>query len=138
MKLIKTLITISLINSLVVVGAAKFMANNNLRVATPIVITPSPTPVITPVATQTPSSSNIPVPPNKATVAPTVVPTATPTPTPKPAGCIVKIDGINYEITSLLRTHSGGNVFTCGTDMSAIFWGQHNNKILRMMQQYKI
>jgi len=68
------------------------------------------------------------------------VPTSAPTaiPTPKPAGCLIQIDGVKYEITSLQRSHSGGNVFTCGTDMSAIFWGKHNAKILQMMAKYKI
>lgn len=69
---------------------------------------------------------------------PTANPTVAPTPATKPVGCVIQIDDVKYEISALQRTHSGGNVFTCGTDMSAIFWGRHNQKILQMMQKYRI
>lgn len=92
----------------------------------PTPATPKPT---TKPSTPSPTKASTP----SSTPAPTVAPA-----TPKPAGCIIQIDGVKYNITSLVKTHSGGNVFTCGTDMSAIFWGKHNAKILQIMQQYRI
>lgn len=53
-------------------------------------------------------------------------------------GCIVTIDNVNYEISKLRVSHSGGDIFKCGNDMSKLFWKKHDQRILDMMQQYKI
>jgi hypothetical protein len=61
-----------------------------------------------------------------------------PTAPPAPSGCIITLDGSSYNVTSLQRTHSGGDVFNCGSDMSATFWGKHGQGIFNKMQQYRI
>ena len=141
----------SIVNAMFVVGMVFYASNQpGPVITTPIVSTPTPTiipskPVTTtkPQVKQPVGNTTI-VPTNSATTAPKIVPTVAPTTTPtiaptqKPSGCVIQIDGVKYEITALTRSHSGGNVFTCGTDMSAIFWGRHNARILQMMAQYKI
>lgn len=68
---------------------------------------------------------------------------SSPTPTSSPSNsggsnsCIVTLFGKQYNITSLLTTHSGGNVFNCGTDMSSIYQSRHGTNVSRM-QQYLI
>ena len=53
------------------------------------------------------------------------------------ATCIITIDGQKYDVASLRNTHTGGDVFQCGTDMSAVFHGKHGNN-LQMIQQYLV
>ena len=144
MKLIKLLITMSLLNVIFVTGLSKYLSFNPvLSSRTPDVITitsekavpvPTPKPVIKAPPQIKAVATSKPVP---TTPVPTKVP-STPTPAPKPSGCVIKIDGVSYEITSLRKSHSGGDIFSCGTDMSAIFWGRHNQKILQKMQGYRI
>lgn len=143
MKIIKLLITMSVINALLVVGAVKYiepkteamrMMPTELNLGTPSP-SASAVPSATVKATAKPTTRPVgaaPQTPAPKTPAPSV------TPPPKPSGCIIQIDGVRYEISSLQRTHSGGNVFTCGSDMSAIFWGRHNQNIWQMMQRYRI
>ncbi len=79
--------------------------------------------------TQTPT----PTPTPKAATTPTPTPTATPTPTPTPSNkCIITLFGLQYDVTTLMNTHSGGNVFVCGTDMTAVYQGQHGTNVSRM------
>lgn len=52
--------------------------------------------------------------------------------------CIVTVDGVRYDITNFKNMHSGGDVFSCGSDMSATFWNQHSQKQLSQMQKYRI
>lgn len=52
--------------------------------------------------------------------------------------CIIVIDGLQYDITDFRNLHSGGNVFTCGTDMSSVFHNRHSNSFLSWMKQYQI
>ncbi|MBI2465185.1 cytochrome b5 domain-containing protein [Candidatus Shapirobacteria bacterium] len=52
--------------------------------------------------------------------------------------CIIAIDGVRYDVSVFRNQHSGGDIFSCGTDMSAIFHGQHPNSFLQRMAQYKI
>ena len=88
-----------------------------------------------------------------ATAKPTLVvakivptPTATPTTAGNQSGgqatpdnrCIITIDGQKYDVTDFRNQHPGGDIFNCGTDMSAIFHGQHSNSTLRKMQRYLI
>ncbi|OIP98124.1 hypothetical protein AUK40_01925 [Candidatus Wirthbacteria bacterium CG2_30_54_11] len=78
-----------------------------------------------------------------ATPIPTPIPTPAPTPTPASTPppvdtrCLVQIAGGTYDVTSLRKTHSGGNVFTCGTDMTAIFQSQHGTNY-SLIAKYKI
>lgn len=59
-----------------------------------------------------------------------ILPTSTITPTSVPtkaSKCLVKISGNSYDITNLRSTHSGGDIFKCGTDMTSIFNGKHGS-----------
>ena len=53
------------------------------------------------------------------------------------ATCIITIDGQKYDVESLRDTHTGGDVFQCGTDMSDVFHGKHGNN-LQMIQRYLV
>ena len=59
-------------------------------------------------------------------------------PAQAPSGCIITLDGGSYNVTSLQKSHSGGDIFNCGSDMSATFWGKHGQGIFSKMQQYRI
>lgn len=139
MKLIKLLVTLSLINAVIVIGIAQYISMKQPSGSSATVAnTPSPSPVassplpsISVNPSSTPQSSVVPK--QSTTPKPTVV-----SQSPKQAGCVVQIDGFSYEITSLRQTHSGGDVFKCGTDMSALFWKKHDQGILQIMQKYKI
>lgn len=157
----------TLLNSLFVVGLVKYAANkptqtldanvnattsSNLDTQTVLSRSPDPTlsPSIAPAAkkvvttkkpsaTKTPTSSKSPTAttaPAAATPKPTVAATATPT--PAATGCVVTINGASYNITSLVKSHSGGNIFKCGTDMSSTFSGASPRHNISWMTKYKI
>ncbi len=94
------------------------------------IITPSPTPInVTPTSTAVPTNSPTPtarITP-KATATPTKIPNVT-----LSNKCIVTLFGSLYDVTSLRSTHSGGDIFNCGTDMTAIYQGRHGNNLSRM------
>lgn len=48
------------------------------------------------------------------------------------ASCIITISGKSYDVTTLQNSHSGGNVFKCGTDMTALYNGKHGTGLNRM------
>lgn len=50
-------------------------------------------------------------------------------PTSNSSSCIVTVFGKQYDVTTLRSTHSGGDVFTCGTDMTAIYQGRHGTGV---------
>lgn len=52
-------------------------------------------------------------------------------------GCIITLFGKQYDVTTLQNTHSGGNIFNCGTDMTASYQSQHGSNVSRM-QQYLV
>jgi hypothetical protein len=56
---------------------------------------------------------------------------------PGNTGCIITLFGQQYNVTSLQQSHSGGNIFTCGTDMSARYQGEHGSSVSRM-QKYLV
>lgn len=67
-----------------------------------------------------------------------VVPTTTPTQnTTNPNACLITLWGQQYDVTSLRDTHSGGDVFVCGTDMTAVYQSQHGTNLSRM-QSYLV
>jgi len=73
------------------------------------------------------------------TVSPKLFPTsapiaAVPTTVATNGGCIISLFGVQYDITSLLTTHSGGNVFKCGTDMTALYSSKHGTSVARMQK----
>lgn len=53
------------------------------------------------------------------------------------AQCVITLFGKQYDVSRLRNTHSGGNIFTCGTDMTAVYQGRHGSDLSRM-QQYLI
>lgn len=61
-----------------------------------------------------------------------------PAPSPKPQGCIVSIEGVSYDVTVFKKIHSGGDIFKCGTDMTASFYSQHSTQTLKAMQKYRL
>lgn len=67
---------------------------------------------------------------------PTPVPTISPA-NPNTGGCIITLFGGKYDVTRLRQTHSGGDVFTCGADMTAIYQSRHGTN-LSMMEKYKV
>lgn len=68
----------------------------------------------------------------------TVTPTAVLTIPTVDSRCIIAIDGVKYDISQYQYQHSGGNIFQCGTDMSAVFHNRHSNQFLQYMQQFRI
>ena len=56
---------------------------------------------------------------------------------PSSVGCSITLFGKQYDVTGLRTTHSGGDIFTCGTDMSSLYQGRHGTNLSRM-QQYLI
>lgn len=98
----------------------------------------------------------------KNTITPTAVPTPaslgntskTKNPTPTPTSvvtinsntitvqtnsnaCVITLWGKQYDITSLRSTHSGGDIFKCGTDMTTAYQGKHGTNVSRM-QKYLV
>lgn len=46
--------------------------------------------------------------------------------------CIITLFGNRYDVTSLRKTHSGGDIFKCGTDMTTVYQGRHGTNLARM------
>ncbi|MCA9375056.1 hypothetical protein KC622_01855 [Candidatus Dojkabacteria bacterium] len=64
---------------------------------------------------------------------------ATTSPVTDPNSCIITIQGHQYDVTQLRRTHSGGDIFICGTDMTQTFFSMHNSQLLNgQMQRYLV
>ncbi len=60
-----------------------------------------------------------------------------PTPNINANRCIITVLGKQYDVTELRNTHTGGDVFNCGTDMTLIFQGQHGDN-LKMIEKYLV
>ena len=104
------------------VSAAQINQNNNKKD-----VSISPTGVLN-------RSSNI---NNKNSPLPTGVvsirsPTVTPSSINTAGNCIITLFGNRYDITTLRQAHSGGNVFNCGADMTAVYQGRHGTNVSRM------
>lgn len=46
--------------------------------------------------------------------------------------CIVTIFGKQYDVAPLQTGHTGGNVFTCGTDMTNVYQGMHGTDVSKI------
>jgi len=48
--------------------------------------------------------------------------------------CVVTIFGVQYNVAPLQAPggHSGGNIFTCGTDMTSVYQGMHGTNVSRI------
>lgn len=114
--------------------------------STPRKTDPSPAQLSTTLKERTPPKT--PSVPQKQNVEPDETPTLaqsqpdTPIPNeteaPPSDRCIIIIDGARYDITQFRSIHSGGDIFACGTDMSTIFWGRHDQAHLEQMARYRI
>ena len=129
MKTIKTIAVISLLNALIILG---FILGSHTK--DPVVNSGGQGGVVADTITPvTPAATGV---PTSATGVPTSV-TKAPA-KPKPA-CVVQISGKQYDVSQLRNTHSGGNIFQCGTDMTTIFFNQHNQSLLNgTMAKYLI
>ena len=83
-------------------------------------------------AVSNPTTTSNTAPSNLSAPAPTSVPQ------PQDNRCLIKIDGGIYDITSFRSAHSGGNVFTCGADMSQVFWSKHGKSMLDYMARFRV
>jgi hypothetical protein len=79
------------------------------------------------------------IPTAKPSPKPSVIPTAIPTAKKNPvlasnisARCIITLFGKQYDVTQLRVTHSGGDIFKCGTDMTTTYQNQHGTNMNRM------
>jgi len=46
--------------------------------------------------------------------------------------CIITVSGNKYDVTTLKNSHTGGDVFVCGTDQTALYQGQHGSSLDRI------
>ncbi|KKQ84838.1 MAG: voltage gated chloride channel domain-containing protein [Candidatus Daviesbacteria bacterium GW2011_GWB1_39_5] len=89
-------------------------------------------------ASSPPAGDTSPSAPQPSEQPPAPEPTQEPAPPAPDPRCIVTISGSQYDVTVYRNAHSGGNVFQCGTDMTAVFLSQHPASYLQKMAQYKI
>ncbi len=103
----------------------------------------------TSVTTTTPLPTQAPVviadtstPPPASVVDTSTPPPAPPAPDPSvpppDPRCLITISGGQYDVTEFRHIHSGGDVFQCGTDMTAAFLSRHPASFLSKMSQYKV
>jgi hypothetical protein len=99
---------------------------------------------LAPLPTLSPTTPN-PVQPTTALeqkTGPTGIPTVTPPPNPTSPPpndrCIITLRGSQYDITVFRTVHSGGDIFQCGTDMTAQFDSRHGDREFQILQQYKL
>lgn len=48
------------------------------------------------------------------------------------SNCVITLFGQKFDVSSLQSSHSGGNVFVCGTDQTTLYQGQHGTNLSRM------
>ena len=129
MKIIKYLFVISLINFGLIVGVV--FAADYMKQSTETLISPAPNSSVT--ATVTPTAVVVNVKPKV-----TMYPTSFPTVDPLAGKCIIVISGTRYDMTDFRNLHSGGDIFQCGSDMTAIFNDRHPASYLNRIARYKI
>ena len=56
---------------------------------------------------------------------------------PQETRCVITVSGSQYDVTKLTQSHSGGDVFERGTDMSNLFQEEHGNDF-KKIEKYKI
>jgi hypothetical protein len=75
------------------------------------------------------------------TIAKTFLPAATPTAKPTSintnSGCIITLSGQQFDVSALRSSHSGGDVFNCGSDMTSVYNNKHGTSLSRM-QKYLV
>ena len=116
------------------IGVHEPAAEETPLIPTPV-ISATPRPVKMSVrAAPKPATQENPVPAGEAFVPPPE-PTAVPVPQPPAAdaGCIITVHGTRYNVTEFRTQHSGGDIFTCGADLTAVFDSQHSMRTLQRM-----
>lgn len=134
MSTIRYIALVSLINFFLVFGFltfARFYLQYQPAVSSPAVTSPSVELVEISTDSSTPPVSS----PSSTSPVPTSPPSTAPTTDPR---CLITIDGRLYNITEFRSTHPGGNIFTCGTDMSAVFYSQHDSSYLAKLSPYAL
>src|SRR3989339_617855 len=48
------------------------------------------------------------------------------------SSCVVTVSGSKYDVTPLQIGHPGGNIFVCGTDMTALFQSMHGSNLAKL------
>lgn len=152
MKTLKILAGVGLVNLALVLGLVLFFDATTVP-ASPVVPVPSgqvSAPTSTASVTVTPPAGG---PVRGPSIRPTPEPSVptTPPPTggstpppvvavPPPSNqCIVTIQGNRYDVAPLRSPHPGGDIFVCGTDMTATFFTQHDQAMLDgKMQQFRV
>lgn len=157
MKLIRTYALLAVLNwmfvSLVVIGVPELRNGRTDRAqpvtgATPSSDNPTPTPkrrvvhvkrvtVLSPTGAHSGTSVGQSVASSAEVPQAAQTPASDPVPTADPR-CIIIIDGVSYDVTQFRSMHSGGNVFTCGADMSATFWSRHGAGTLNAMARFRL
>lgn len=123
MKLIKTLFIISLTNLVFLISILFYFSGRTI--ISPVLVIPlQPTPTTTITINPTPSPAKIIM--------------TVPTTNPLAGHCLITIDSVRYDVTSFRNQHSGGDVFTCGADLSKLFHDRHSNRFLDIMAQFRI
>jgi len=136
MKLLTIAFSLSLFNLILFVVLASIpnppavSQNSPVNAGPTISALPSTKPIVT---TSVSKPSKAPQ-PSDSVVVPTTIPTKPAVPTPDNR-CIIVIDGNQYDVSSFRNQHSGGDIFQCGTDMSQIFHGRHDNSYLNSLRR---
>jgi len=136
MKLAKTAFILALFNFLIVVAVIVNSKQPEITEINTDTMTPTKTQVKK-IVVKEPRTVKTVVPTAAKTAAPAVADAPVVAPTTDNR-CIIVVDGARYDVTSFRNLHSGGNIFQCGSDMSAVFHQQHDNSYLARMSQYKI
>lgn len=109
---------------------------------TPAVSAPTPAPVATTapaeVAAPVVDVTAAPVPVVDSATPPPAPPAPAPSVPPPDPRCLITISGGQYDVTQFRHIHSGGDVFQCGTDMTAAFLSRHPASFLSKMSQYRV
>lgn len=50
----------------------------------------------------------------------------------KNSACLITLFEQQYDVTSLRASHSGGDVFQCGTDMTTVYQSRHGTNVTRI------
>lgn len=74
---------------------------------------------------------------NVPIISPTSVPSTNNNVAQNNNSCLITLFGKQYDVFSLQTTHSGGNVFSCNSDMTSTYQARHGTDVSRM-QKYLV
>ncbi|MFA6017173.1 MAG: hypothetical protein WC744_03740 [Patescibacteria group bacterium] len=72
-----------------------------------------------------------------AMISPTLAPAVNNNVAQNSNSCLITLFGKEYDVFSLQTTHSGGNIFTCNSDMTSTYQTRHGADVSRM-QKYLV